>query len=173
MNWKRLGLFACGVMLLPIVGLAVLSALSRRPSNLGVVNGRLAVCPDSPNCVSSQAVDAEHRMQPIKYSGPPEAAFARIKAIVASMPRAALVNETVIKTGTETRNYLHVEFRSALFRFVDDVEFLIDADAGQIHFRSASRVGHGDLGVNRRRMEAICAAWDRSECGPTEREAVF
>ena len=155
MNWRRLSVFACGVILLPIVGLALLSALSRRPSNLGVVDGRLAPCPNSPNCVSSQALDAEHRMEPITFSGSPEAALVRIKTIVASLPRT----ETV----TETGNYLHVEFRSALLWFVDDVEFLIEADAGQIHFRSASRVGHGDLGANRRRMEAICAAWERSE----------
>jgi len=151
MNWKRLCLIACGVALLPIVGLALLSALSRRPSNLGIASGRLAPCPDSPNCVSSQAVDAEHRMDPITFEGSPEAAISRIKAIVAALPRARVV--------TETGKYLHVEFRSALFRFVDDVEFLIDADAREIHFRSASRAGHGDLGVNRRRMEAIGAAW--------------
>ena len=155
MNWKRLGVFACGIALLPIVGLALLSALSRRPSNLGVVNGKLAPCPDSPNCVSSQAADAGHRMEPIAFSGSPEAALARIKTIVAALPRTEIV--------TETGNYIHVEFRSALFRFVDDVEFLIDADAGQIHFRSASRAGHGDMGVNRRRMEGICAAWKRRD----------
>ncbi|HEY2251457.1 MAG TPA: DUF1499 domain-containing protein [Planctomycetaceae bacterium] len=155
MNWKRILLFACGIMLLPIVGLAVLSALSRKPSNLGVVNGRLAPCPDSPNCVSTQAADAGHRIDPIPFSGPPAAALTKIESIVATLPRATIV--------TATDGYLHVEFCSALFRFVDDVEFLIDADAGQIQFRSASRAGHGDLGDNRRRMEAIRAEWIRRE----------
>ena len=42
-------------------------------------------------------------------------------------------------------------------RFDDDVEFVVDEQAGTIHFRSASRAGRGDLGVNRRRMEAIVA----------------
>lgn len=51
--------------------------------------------------------------------------------------------------------YLHYEFTSLLLRFVDDVEFLFDEEAKTIHFRSASRVGYGDLGVNRRRMEDI------------------
>ena len=51
--------------------------------------------------------------------------------------------------------YVHAEFRSRVFRFVDDVEFLLDDATGQIYFRSASRVGRSDLGVNRRRMEAI------------------
>jgi uncharacterized protein (DUF1499 family) len=48
-----------------------------------------------------------------------------------------------------------VEFRSALFRFVDDVEFVLDDSARVIHFRSASRAGYYDFGVNRRRMQEI------------------
>lgn len=75
----------------------------------------------------------------------------RLKSIVAGMPRAKVVSST--------DRYLHAEFTSALFRFVDDVEFLIDPDAKQIHFRSASRVGYSDLGANRRRMEAIERLW--------------
>ena len=63
------------------------------------------------------------------------------------MPRVTIVSERA--------DYLHVEFRSALFRFVDDVEFFVVPSEQAIHFRSASRVGHGDLGVNRRRMELI------------------
>ena len=70
-----------------------------------------------------------------------------LKQVLAEMPRATIV--------TERPDYLHVEFRSALFRFVDDVEFFIVPEEQRIHFRSASRVGHGDLGVNRSRMELI------------------
>ena len=52
-------------------------------------------------------------------------------------------------------SYIHAEFRSRVFRFVDDVEFLFD-DAGRlVHFRSASRAGYYDFGVNRRRMGEI------------------
>ena len=56
----------------------------------------------------------------------------------------------------EEDTYWHVEFRSRVFRFVDDVEFLFDPADRQIHVRSASRVGYSDLGVNRRRIEKIC-----------------
>jgi len=149
MNWKIALLVVVGVVLLPVAALALLSAFSRRPSNLGVIDGRLAPCPESPNCVSTQAQDAVHRMEPISYSGSAEDARARIKALIASRPRTKIV--------TEKGNYLHVEFVSALFRFVDDVEFLIDESNGNIDFRSASRVGYGDLGANRKRMEAIAA----------------
>ena len=141
-----------GIVVVLIVGaLAMMSLFSCKPSNLGVVNGRLAQCPASPNCVSTQATDAEHRMEPIPFTGSPNEAMQRIKDVVAQMPRTKIV--------TVKDNYLHAEFRSAIFRFVDDVEFLVDPEAQVVHFRSASRVGHSDLGVNRRRMEEIRAAF--------------
>ncbi len=151
MRWKLLSLIVGGLLLLPITGLALLSAFSRRPSNLGVIDGHLAACPDSPNCVSTEANDREHRMESLSFDGSAREAMERIKAIVASFPRTTLVDER--------ENYLHFEFTSALFRFVDDVEFLIDEPSGKIEFRSASRVGRGDLGANRRRMEQIASAF--------------
>lgn len=51
--------------------------------------------------------------------------------------------------------HIHAEFRSALFGFVDDVTFIFDDNARLIHFRSASRTGYYDFGVNRKRMEEI------------------
>jgi len=69
---------------------------------------------------------------------------------------------------TAADTYIHAEFTSAVFRFVDDVEFQIDPDTRLVHFRSASRVGRSDLGVNRERMEALRAAFERS-AGAEER----
>lgn len=134
-----------------IVALAVLSATSRRPSTLGVRDGRLAPCPSSPNCVSTQAERDEHRMDSIPIAGDPTEAFSRLKSVLAAMPRTQIV--------TVDDNYLHVEFTSALFRFVDDVEFFMDGEQRVIHFRSASRAGHSDLGVNRQRMQTIVSAF--------------
>ena len=139
------------VVVLIVGALAMMSLFSRKPSNLGVVDGRLADCPVSPNCVSTQADDTEHRMEPIPFTGSPDEAMQRIKDLVAQMPRTKIV--------TVEDNYLHAEFRSAIFRFVDDVEFMVDPEAQLIHFRSASRVGYSDMGVNRRRMEEIQAAF--------------
>ena len=132
---------------LPILYLALLSFISRRPGNLGATQGRLAECPSSPNCVSSQAGDAAHQMDPIAFSGSPDEALKKLRSVVEGLPRAAIV--------TADPHYMHVEFTTAIFRFVDDAEFLLDADAHVIHFRSASRVGHSDLGLNRRRIEDI------------------
>jgi uncharacterized protein (DUF1499 family) len=148
---KRVLIGLALVVLLIVGALAMMSLFSRKPSNLGVVDGRLAPCPASPNCVCTQATEAEHRMEPISFTGSPNEALQRIKAVVAQMPRTKIV--------TVEDNYLHAEFRSAIFRFVDDVEFLFDPESQLIHFRSASRVGHSDLGVNRRRMEKIRAAF--------------
>jgi len=136
-----------------VVTLAVLSATARAPDNLGVKDGRLAPCPATPNCVSTQAApqDSEHRIEPIPFDGPPPEALRRIKAALATFPRVRIVRET--------DDYLHAEFTSLVFRFVDDVEFYVDAAGRRIDFRSASRVGRSDVGANRRRMEAFRRAF--------------
>jgi uncharacterized protein (DUF1499 family) len=139
------------VVALPILAFVILSLFSRRPSNLGVANGRLAPCPASPNCVATQSGAGEQRMAPLPFHGTPAEAMARLKQTLQGMPRTRIV--------TADESYLHAEFVSALFRFVDDVEFLIDPEARVIHFRSASRVGYSDLGANRRRMVAIQRAF--------------
>ena len=122
-----------------------------RPASPGSARGRLAPCPSSPNCVSSLANDELHRIAPLPFSGAAAAAIGRVEGIVRSLPRASVT--------TSTGDYLHAEFRSAVFRFVDDVEFLADESAGVIHVRSASRVGSSDLGVNRKRVEDIRVRW--------------
>jgi uncharacterized protein (DUF1499 family) len=61
----------------------------------------------------------------------------------------------------EIDGYLHVEYRSAAFGFVDDVEFLLDAAGSRIEVRSASRTGYYDFGTNRRRVEEIRSRFAR------------
>ena len=126
---------------------------STRPTPLGVTHGRLARCPAASNCVSTQADDAEHRIEPFPFSGPAATALQRLKAVISRQPRMKIVSET--------ENYLHLEAKSFLFRFVDDVEFFADETAGLLHFRSASRLGSYDFGVNRKRMETIRAEWKK------------
>ena len=146
--------------LVVLAGSALLAGChGARPASLGVRQGRLAPCPASPNCVSSLADDEMHRIAPLPFSGTAAAAIDRLAGTVRSLPRASVI--------TATENYLHAEFRSAVFRFVDDVEFLVDESAGVIHVRSAARVGTSDLGVNRRRVETIRARWSEL---PSRRE---
>ncbi|HEY9647011.1 MAG TPA: DUF1499 domain-containing protein, partial [Chroococcidiopsis sp.] len=61
---------------------------------------------------------------------------------------------------TATSDYLYAEFSSKLMGFVDDVEFYLSPADGVIHVRSASRLGQSDLGVNRKRIEDIRAAFE-------------
>ena len=132
------------------LGILIAGCTGARPMNLGVHDGKLAPCPASPNCVSSQSNDKDHAMEPIPFFGTSADTMADLKKVLSCMPRA--------RTVTATETYLHVEFTSALFRFVDDVEFWLDESARTIHLRSASRVGYSDLGVNRKRIEDLAAA---------------
>jgi uncharacterized protein (DUF1499 family) len=135
------------VGLIPIVWFAYLSATSTRPDDLGVVDGRLRECRGKPNCVCTGATDAEHAIPPLTFEGSPDEAWKRLEKTVQGMAGAKVI--------TTRKPYLHAEFTSRIFRFVDDVELLLDEDQQVIHFRSASRVGHSDLGVNRHRMESL------------------
>ena len=143
-----------GLAAVAVAGLAFLSCSSTPPPNLGAADGRLSPCPGSPNCVCSQAdpADAGHHVAPLAFTGDPEAAWAAVREALRSMPRTVIVDERP--------GYLHAEATTALFRFTDDLELLLDAPGGVIHVRSASRVGHSDLGANRSRVEALREAFD-------------
>ncbi len=113
---------------------------------------RFAPCPDSPNCVSSYADDEVHHVDPLPL--PADAGSAgnddpleAVRRALASMPRTRIV--------TTDGDYVHATCTSLVFRFVDDLELRLDRQQKVIHVRSASRVGYGDLGVNRRRVERL------------------
>ncbi len=107
----------------------------------------LPPCPSSPNCVSTQATDERHAIAPFLYRKVRAEAKEALKGVLATLPRTKLVKED--------EAYLRYEFTSLLLRFVDDVEFLFDDDTKTVHFRSASRTGYSDFGVNRQRMEQV------------------
>jgi len=108
---------------------------------------QLTPCPSSPNCVSTQAQDEGHATEPFRYRKSRAEAKEALKEVIRSLPRTKLVEED--------ESYLRYEFTSLLLRFVDDVEFLFDDETKTVHFRSASRTGYSDFGVNRKRMEQV------------------
>ncbi len=112
---------------------------------IGIVDGKFYPCPNTPNCVSTQATGAKHKISPISYSGTLSEAKGKIINILSSLKRAKII--------TNTENYIHTEVRTATFKFVDDVEFLFDDSVKVIQFRSRARSGYTDMGVNRKRME--------------------
>ena len=123
----------------------------KRPANLGLTSGVLRPCPNSSNCVSSEGgTPAEKRVAPFPAPGG-AADLARLKSVVSAWPRTEVL--------TASHDYLHAECTSLLMRFVDDIEFRFDSTAKVIHVRSASRLGESDLGVNRKRVEGLRAAW--------------
>jgi uncharacterized protein (DUF1499 family) len=117
---------------------------------LGIDNDQLMQCPETPNCVNSQATDEKHFIQPILLVGTQQEAQNRLLKILKAWKRSKII---VVQD-----NYIRAEFKSKLFRFIDDVEFYFPAIEKEdviIHIRSASRVGHSDFGVNRKRIEEI------------------
>ncbi|MBA3005755.1 MAG: DUF1499 domain-containing protein [Proteobacteria bacterium] len=137
-----LSLFIVACVLL----LFVLGGISRSGKAPGLVAGRLARCPDTPNCVcSEQQDDSNHSIAPNQ-----------LPQVITFDPLAILKNVVKDMGGTirtEKENYFAATFTSAIFGFTDDFEVRIDSTQKIIHIRSASRVGYGDAGVNKERVE--------------------
>lgn len=153
-----------GLIALSGVALAALLVLAGQlgflqgqpPGDIGVHAGRLKPPSDTPNSVSSQAElypkhpqRAYASIAPFTVTGAGEKSMEKLAAILTNTPRCILV--------TQQPDYLYAQCSTALLRFTDDVEFWLDRDAGVIQVRSASRLGRGDLGVNRARVEKIRA----------------
>ncbi len=150
------------VGLLIVFGLFLLIMLFRlgrseqnlQQPSLGAEGGNLSPCPQTPNCISTQApMEAGvNRAEPIILGDEPEEAFRKIADWIAAEPRAEVVER-------DDARYLRAEFRSRIFRFVDDFEVLLvqDEENNILHVRSAARVGQGDMGVNRKRYETLRA----------------
>jgi len=126
----------------------ILGMISKSGKAPGLVDGRLSPCPEKPNCVCSEPdADAGHFIAPVMMpdnSGPDTLPV--LKQVILDMGGSIQA---------ESDNYLAATFSSALFGFVDDLEIRVDAPQGMIHVRSASRVGHSDMGVNRKRTELL------------------
>ena len=136
---KRLSLFICFLM-------NASAAAAMSPEG----NDKFSPCPNKPNCISSQSTDTARYVAPLQYAGSLSDARQKLTEVLKNTKRVVLVK-------AET-NYIHAEFRSRIFGFVDDVEFYFPKEkSGEtvIHIRSASRIGYSDLGANRRRIERI------------------
>jgi uncharacterized protein (DUF1499 family) len=137
------------LLILPffMITLMTLTGCQADSVKVGLQDGKLRHCQDKPNCVCTQDLEEGHRIEPIRYTGTQDEARDRLIMIIRQTAQC-----TIVKADP---NYIHVEFRSPFFEFVDDTEFLFDDTAKLIHFRSAARTGYYDFGVNRKRMEDI------------------
>lgn len=143
---------ATGIILLVVV-LAV-TKNSTVPSTLGVKEESLSPLPDSPNAVSSQTEQAERRVDPFPYFGSLDQTKALVKKAAADFGGAQIL--------VEKPDYLHLVFTVPIIPFKDDVEFFFSEKDRVVHYRSASRVGYSDLGVNRKRYERLRSLYEQA-----------
>lgn len=122
------------------------SCSSQKQPQLGLIDGKLGPCPDSPNCVSSEHEAGASHVEPLSFTGDTQGAWKNAREAVLN------IGGNIEK---ETDDYLWATFTSRLFRFVDDLELRMDKTSYNIHVRSASRVGYSDLGVNRERVKNL------------------
>ena len=160
MTWLLYVLYALVALVAAVFVAGQAGFLSgKEPPDLGVKDGRLKPPSRTENSVSSQAsLYPDHPMKayaeiaPFKFTGDGRAALDRIKRIVEATEGARIVRAEP--------TYLYAQFQTRWLKFVDDVEFFADENAKMVHVRSASRIGRGDLGVNRARIEAIRTRFD-------------
>lgn len=112
----------------------------------------LKPCPEKPNCVSTTSTQREQSMLPLKFKGTLVQSKELLKKMILAKSRTVLEKEE--------SHYLHFTFKSFLMGFIDDVEFYFDESQKLVHFRSASRTGYSDLGVNRKRMTEIIQQYE-------------
>lgn len=144
---KRLAILALTAFIAVVSTFWLLAIDSQSGQALGLVNGQLASCPSSPNCVCSEfPADEAHFISPLSFAIMPSDVMMK-------------VNEVILSQGGEIhitdKDYLAATFSSDLFGFVDDLELRIDHKQQLLHIRSAARVGHSDLGVNRERAQQL------------------
>ncbi|MDF1594148.1 MAG: DUF1499 domain-containing protein [Desulfobacterales bacterium] len=120
---------------------------SRSVEAAGMEPAGLKDCPGSPNCVSSEATEPEHRVYPFRLKGDRAKTWPAVLRIVAAMHRTVII--------IHTDHYIQAESKSRLFGFVDDLELLLKPETGIVSVRSASRSGYYDFGVNRKRIESL------------------
>lgn len=137
------------------IALMTLTGCGTSANPAGFVNGKLAPCPSSPNCVNSDDPDADHQIAALRLKGDPTQSWEALKKTIEGMPRTKLVETT--------DDYMHVVFTTTVMRFKDDVEFVLRPDQGEIAMRSASNVGYADFSTNRKRLEAVRKAMQEQQ----------
>ena len=127
-----------------ILALYFLALQSKRGEAPGLSEGKLVRCSKKPNCVCSEFSQSE------KHT---------VEAIDFDRSHLELVKKAVLAIGgnlrQESDQYWAFTFSSSFFGFIDDLEIRYDDNSKKLHFRSSSRVGHSDLGANRKRVELL------------------
>lgn len=142
-------LIALFVAVLGVAGLALYKSTTL-PDHVYYRTGTFAGCPQRPSCVSSQASDSEHRVEPLRAQGEVTEIATRLRETVLSMGGEVVAAQA---------GYLHALFKTPTMRYRDDLELLVRED-GTVDVRSISRFGYRDFGVNRARVEDLRARFE-------------
>lgn len=121
--------------------------------NTGITNNALQSCGTKPNCASSNHINPEFRVEQLTYTTSKKDAIKQLKSIGEELGGSLQLEE---------ENYLHFEFTSSIFKFTDDVEAYFPDEESSIQLKSASRVGHSDLGANKKRLLKIIEAFQNN-----------
>jgi len=148
---KKIAIIVLSIVILSVAFMFIKNNMT--PRNLGVKDGKLYEMPNSPNAVSSQTDDEEKKVEPLSFRGDFEESKAKIVEIISTYKGTEIIKNE--------KNYIHVVFKTDGMGFKDDVEFYFDETTERIHFRSASRVGYSDMGLNRKRYEEIKSEYEK------------
>ncbi|MFT5049821.1 MAG: hypothetical protein ACI8QZ_001214 [Chlamydiales bacterium] len=151
---RRKSVTLIGLIVLPLIALSLglgAACISRRPVEVGIVEGSLRPCPSSTNCVCSESGSGKASIAPLTFVGDPAPAFASLVDLLEA--------ESSVEILESTDGYVHAVYYTPLLKFADDVEFRLDPEAHVIHVRSESRIGRSDLGTNRARIEDLRSRW--------------
>lgn len=141
------------IVALLVAGFAFIYWQNSRVPELGHQAGQLTPLSDKPNGVSTQTADPEKRVMPWQFKTDQAITMSAIKNAVAAYGGAEVVKEDA--------DYLRVVFVTEKMRFRDDAEFYLDPQTKEVHFRSASRAGKSDMGLNRKRHERLTELYNR------------
>lgn len=156
---NKLYLLGALIVFTPLLFFGFLGIQSQQGKAAGLVGNMLQACPNTPNCVCSESkVPDEHFIEPLTHVDlPAQAVMEKAQQIIIQMGGTitSITSSSSTATAKADSNYLSATFTSQLFRYVDDLELRFDPTEKVLHFRSASRVGKSDFGVNRERVETI------------------
>lgn len=105
-----------------------------------------------PNFVSSLSSTSERKIEPISFSenSNPEELLIRLEKSIPNHFR----RWRFVRSG---QGWVHFEVKTPMMGYVDDVVLSLPSDKSKLYFevKSSSRLGHSDLGANRRRVEKL------------------
>jgi len=142
-----------GILAAMLIVVLVMVSKNMRTPELGVENGLFKPLSSKPNGVSTQAKDESKFVEPFPFSGNLEETKKLLKEVCQSYGDVKVIKE-------ET-DYMHIVFTTGTMKYNDDVEFYFDEKNQLVHYRSESRIGYSDMGLNRERYDVLSLSYNQ------------